>query len=101
MIRCFLLIAILASCSCSAVSPHDNFKNHMEYHVGKKIDSPSSYVARYPQWVGGKTELRNGNVEVEFLQGKTCRVFFEVDKTTNVIIGWRFEGSKKDCQIVP
>lgn len=101
MMRFFWLVAILTSCSCSVVSPHDNFKKHMEYHLGKKIDSPSSYVARYPQWVGGKTELRNGNEEVEFLQGKFCRVFFEVDKTTNVIIGWRFEGIDKDCVIAP
>jgi len=101
MNKYFVLFAVIVSYSCSAVSPHDNFKNHMEYHIGKKINSPSSYVARYPQWVGSRIELSNGNEEVEFLQGKSCRVFFEVDRTTNVIIGWRFNGSEKDCQIVP
>lgn len=101
VIRLLFLIATLTACSCSAVTPHENFKNHMEFHVGKNVDSPSSYVARYPQWAGGKTKLENGNEEFEFLQGKHCRVFFEVDKNTNVITGWRFEGSEKDCQIVP
>ena len=101
MIKLILLIIMLVICACSSVTPHENFKSHMQFHIGKKVDSPSSYIARYPRSIGKKIKLSNGNEEIEFLQGRFCSAFFEVDKHTGVIIAWRFEGGELDCEIVP
>jgi hypothetical protein len=45
--------------------------------------------------------LFNGNIENQYRYRGTCRYFFEVDPKTRKIVGWRFEGSERDCEIVP
>ncbi len=87
--------------SCSSVTPHENFKSHMQFNVGKRADDPSSYLSRYPQRIAGSRTLANGNIETEYRRSDTCRVFFEIDDKTRIIVGWRFEGSERDCEIVP
>lgn len=86
--------------SCSTVTPHENFKQHMSHNVGKRIDDPRL------NWVNqrvliGSTTLPNGNIENEYRFRETCRYFFEVDPKSRVILRWRFQGTERDCQIVP
>lgn len=47
--------------------------------------------------------LANGNIEEEFKSGTRhkCRVYFEIDKSTERVVGWRYEGSEDDCVILP
>lgn len=49
----------------------------------------------------GSRELPNGNVETNFSWRKHCPVFFEINPATRIIVGWRFEGNERDCEIVP
>lgn len=86
--------------SCAALSPHENFKGHMRGNVGKKIDGPSTLWVKPDRYVGTR-QLSNGNTEKEYKLRGTCRYFFEFNPETRVIVGWRFEGSEKDCAIVP
>lgn len=95
-----LLLPSLSSCS-TLPTPHENFKNIMQSNVGKRADNPSSDISRYPQWVMGSRELPNGNIETNFSWRKHCPVFFEINPATRIIVGWRFEGNERDCEIVP
>lgn len=86
--------------SCSSVTPHENFKQHMSRNVGKKIGDPTT------KWMNERVlmrsrELPNGQIEYQYRFRGTCRYYFEVDSKTSVIVGWRFEGTEEDCAIVP
>ena len=99
------LLAILVSCATST-APHENFKSNMQYEIGKKANDPNARLVRYSQLVTGKNILLNGNIEVEFVTFSPgdrgdCVVYFEIDKKTNVIINWRYEGSEESCVIMP
>lgn len=95
----FVLLPLLAS--CSSLTPHENFKNFLKNNVGKRADDPSSDVARYPQLLIDSQVLPNGNTENKYLWRGACRYFLEIDSITRKIVGWRFEGSEHDCEIVP
>ncbi|MCA1803866.1 MAG: hypothetical protein LC646_00520 [Xanthomonadaceae bacterium] len=95
-----LMLSPLLSCSVLP-TPHENFKRAMQSNIGKREDSETSYLLRYPEDVLGSATLPNGNIETEFFQSRKCRVFFEINPATRIIVGWRFEGSERDCVIVP
>lgn len=101
---CVLLSAIClllpSLSSCSSVTPHENFKAHMSDNIGRDIDSPNTDWVRPDRYVGNKV-LPNGNTENEYKFRGTCRYFFEIDPKTRIIVGWRFEGNERDCEIVP
>jgi hypothetical protein len=99
-----LLLGVLAAPmvqSCTSTTPHENFKNIMKQDIGKKADDPTSDIYHYSKYVLNRRVLSNGNVEVKFHLMGNCYYFYEVEKKTNIIIGWRFEGSKKYCAIAP
>ncbi len=73
----------------------------MASNIGKRDDDPDASLMRYPERVLQRDQLSNGNFEVKYRARKKCMVFFEVDKDSKVIVNWRFEGSEKDCAIVP
>jgi len=39
--------------------------------------------------IGGLWPIRN--------QQNECRVYYEYNPTTNIVINWRFEGAETDC----
>lgn len=88
-------------CSCSTLAPHDNFKEHMQSNVGGSIDEPSEAGVASRKYLLSSKSLPNGNVENEYQFVRSCRYFFEFVPESKVIVGWRFEGSEKDCVIVP
>jgi len=96
----WILTTLLTSCSVLP-TPHENFKNIMKSNIGKREDDSSSVISLYSQWVEDRSVLPNGNIETEFRWRKNCPVFFEIDSTTRIIIGWRFEGNERDCEIAP
>lgn len=93
-------ISMFMVSSCSALSPHENFKGHMSGNVGKKIGGPSTLWVKPDRYIGAK-QLPNGNTENEYKLRGTCRYFFEFEPETHIIVGWRFAGSEQDCAIVP
>lgn len=95
---CLLLLSVS---SCGSVTPHENFKNTMSYSVGKSIDDPPRITGAYPDALVSSKILPNGNIENQYRWRGTCRYFFEIDQQTHKIVGWRFEGSERDCEIVP
>lgn len=100
MIRVLLIVTILASYGCgSFMSPHENFKSHMSSVVGEKISTPSNWAQK--DRLVSISFLRNGNEEYKYRFRDTCFYFFEVKKNTEVVVGWRFEGSEDDCVINP
>ncbi len=90
-----LLVLTLSSC----ISPHENFKDHMQVNVGRSIDNTRSWVR--PDRYLGNTVLENGNIENEYKYIRTCRYFFEYDPETRIIVNWRFEGEESDCVVNP
>ena len=96
------MITALYLSSCSLLpTPHENFKSAMQSNIGKREDDSSSFLSRYSESVADRRVLPNGNNETEFRWRKQCPVFFEIDSSTHIIVGWRFEGSERDCAIVP
>jgi hypothetical protein len=80
---------------------HEAFKTMYGRQVGSNADDPErSWLARYPQNILGRQELSNGNIEIEFRtnSGPKCRVFYEVDAETHIVVSWRFEGNAQDCR---
>jgi hypothetical protein len=98
-----LRIVVLSLClaGCNLQFGRDTFDTQMQAEVGKTADDPDSYRARNPSMRVGSTPLRNGNVEEEYQAGfrSNCRVFFEVDKSTRKVVGWRFGQPDDDCYL--
>ena len=94
-----LLLPSLAS--CSSVTPHENFMAHMSSKIGMSIDSPPKVTGINPERLISSSILRNGNFENGYRYRGTCQYFFEIDQQTRKIVGWRFEGSERDCEIAP
>ena len=98
-ICCWGFLFILMLSSCSALTPHENFKAHMTNDVGQSIDDPQTW-ARSDRYIASKT-LQNGNIENEYKFRGTCRYFFEFNPESRLVVNWRFEGSVRDCVIAP
>ncbi len=86
---------------CSLVTPHENFRLIHDHVVGKSIDLPPRAIKAYPEDLISTTVLPSGNIENQYQFRGTCRYFYEVNPKTRIIMGWRFEGSERDCEIVP
>ena len=105
--RSFDLVLVLMLCAflnaCASGRSHQNFKNIMQGNIGRDLDDPYVYRNRNSNLRIATKALPNGNIEEEFKSGRRlkCRVFFEVDRTTGKIVGWRYEGSEEDCAITP
>lgn len=94
MLCSILLVSLLAGCIVPAPVSHETFVTFNDYWIGKDIRGlrKSSGLSL------GISELSNGNKEEGWLTswGK-CRVFFEFDSVTSIIVRWRFEGTKTEC----
>jgi len=97
--KTIIMLSLFLS-ACTSTTPHENFKNFMEADVGKKADDPNTQIVRYPQFFSSSRVLANGNKEIEHYYGK-CKYMFEINQESNIIIGWRFEGTEQACAIVP
>lgn len=86
---------------CSSLTPHENFKMHMESTLGMNIDSPVEKTGIDPARLISSAILPNGNLENGYEYRGSCKYFFEVDQQTHTIVRWRFEGTEQDCGIVP
>ncbi len=93
------LMLILSS--CSALTPHENFKAHMDFNMGSSIDEPREAGVALSKYLLSSRTLLNGNIENKYRHVRSCRYFFEYNPETRNIVGWRFEGSQPDCVIAP
>lgn len=76
-------------------SPHESFKNHYNWYVGKTIQFFRTGSAP-PE--GKAKRLPNGNLEDEYwLYKGACRIYYEYNPETGIIVRWRFEGGEQNC----
>lgn len=92
------LTLFLASCG---LDPHDNFKWLNQRNVGTTIDKPALGESTNPRGLLESKRLPNGNIENKYKRRGTCRVFYEFDPDTRIIVSWRFEGKTSDCISYP
>src|SRR2546421_614203 len=99
---CLVLFALLIFFGCAFLpSGHENFRTIMSNHVGKSADDPSTDTVRYRARRIEIRTLPNGNIEEGYPGLRSCRYYFEIDKTTRTIVNWRFEGTEDDCEVIP
>lgn len=94
------ILMFMALPSCTTLTPHQNFVLLIDDSVGKKIDDPRTNWVDRRSLVQSK-RLPNGNIENKYRWRGTCRYYYEFDPKTRIIVSWRYEGSKEDCEIVP
>jgi len=95
------ILFVISFPSCSSITPHDNFKSLMGHNVGSRIDNPNVIGSTNPKYLIESKKKPNGNMENKYRGKGTCRIYFEYNPETLIITGWLYEGSKKDCSIVP
>jgi hypothetical protein len=113
-----LLIMVLSGCMIAQniseltangklTTPHEAFISHYSYRVGKEVLPKSVPVEELENegtriyWgigTAGFRKLPNGNWELEndLYQG-ACRIFYEYNPVTRIVVSWRYEGSDENC----
>lgn len=104
-------IAPIFLLACTTITPHENFKAHLNAALGRSVDSDHmlsmcSLNVEYP--VESKS-LPNGNIEVKHLffnyiffhRKVICTYFCEYDPVTRKVVDVRFEGTEESCSMVP
>ncbi len=94
-----VILLTATAVGCAHESAHENFNRIMNGQVGKSASDPTTDIGRYWSNRIGETKLSNGNTEIGFRHSRECRYFFQIDKTTNKIVAWRFEGTEDTCEI--
>lgn len=95
------VILCVSLTACAAGRAHENFMDRMQRHVGRTAEDSNNSMNRYPENRGFTKSLPNGNIEQEYRFGPGCQVYFEIDKSSRKIVGWRYEGTEQDCVLVP
>jgi hypothetical protein len=97
----FVLCASLTACASGRA--YENLGNWMQEQIGKSAEDPDAYRNRYRNLHVAAKELPNGNVEEQYRTGRglRCQVYFEIDKATRKIVGWRYGGTQEDCVLIP
>lgn len=96
-----LMSIFISGCVLSAGSPHDNFKEHLYFAIGERIDKERPFRIPFNEDLVGTKMLPNGNIENKYKYRGTCRYYYEINPKSKLIVGARFEGNEADCVIVP
>ncbi len=96
-----LLVLLVAACATPA--EHLNFKRVMDRQVGKNIDDGDAYPVFYRLRQLNTKTLPNGRGQRQYAARRNgrCNLYFEVAPLTGRIEAWSFDGSERDCVIVP
>jgi hypothetical protein len=97
----YIFMACIMSGCVSSLTPHENYTSLMEHNIGSTIDSPNVAGSAETKSLLASKALPNGNIENEYKYRGTCRTFFEYEKKSKIIVSWHYQGSEKDCVIVP
>jgi hypothetical protein len=107
---CVLVIVVViltSGCFSWQKWPHENFIYNYSRQVGKRADDPFSIIVRYSKDITSERIVSNGNREIEYIHSSPyknhsgCKVFFEIDSNTNIIVAWRYEGDNESCSWNP
>jgi len=103
-----ILLLVLASSLTTSISgcacgpSHSAFVAQQGSTVGRPLSSGWLSAKPGDQGFLGRKLLTNGNMEIGGLwhmrnQLNECRVYYEYNSNTNIVLRWRFEGSETDC----
>lgn len=97
------VLSAAAQTACTFLDAHQNFKDIMQAELGRSADDPYAYRNHYRERHISTETLPNGSIEEGFQTGRgpTCITYFEIDPVARKVTGWRYEGTKEDCAIVP
>jgi hypothetical protein len=95
-----ILVTSISGCACGP--SHSAFVTQQGSMVGRPLSSSWLSAKAGDQGFLGKKPLTNGNMEIGGLwrmrnQQNECRVYYEYNPSTNIVLRWRFEGSEMDC----
>src|SRR5437870_40639 len=90
---------LLVLAACAMTTGHENFIYTMQGYVGRYATDPNVPFNRYSENRGPVNETQNVRLEQQYNFAPNCRVIFEIDKATQKIIAWRYEGTKDACRI--
>ena len=104
-----LLLLLLVGCYTDPglhIRSYENFQILRKLHIGRKIDDPNLVIGwTSPKDLTRVVRLPNGNDEYHYKSyyrgHSTCRAIYEVDPTTRIIVGFRWEGTEGECGIQP
>jgi hypothetical protein len=94
-------LRILPRCATKKAAPSRLFRVRILPRCTRRDDNLWYWRNRYPEMRVGAQPMPNGNIEEQFAWNPRCQVYFEIDKASHVILGWRFEGSRQDCYLRP
>jgi hypothetical protein len=102
----YLAVAIACDVAGCMPSAHENFLNVIQGSVGLSAKRSDFSWNRYAEWRGETRKLSNGNEEYEYFWGgrrtdPKCIVYWEVDRSSERVVGARFAGTKDTCYLVP
>ena len=100
-----LLVGLLQTAGCSSQKYNPNFWHqlyveHLQAAVGRSFAEERNGWAQRVTLIG-QTELSNGHVAYKYRDGGTCQHTLEVDHKTDIIVAVDWEGSNRDCIIMP
>ena len=98
-----IVLILTASCSSQKYDPnfwHQLYVEHLQAAVGRGFSGESNGLAQRVT-LFGQTELSNGHVVYKYRDGGTCWHTLEVDHKTDTIVAVDWQGTKKDCFVMP
>ena len=87
-----MVLLSMAVLSCATVASHEAFISRHDNRIGRNFDKLFHYRNSMTHYVDSRF-LPNGNVEYGFIWGEKCRVYYEVNPETRIIIDWRWKGT--------
>ena len=97
-------LAVLAAtyvCTGCVYTPemlHENFNSHMKSNVGKVFTGNNLNWMRADRFVKSEV-LADGVIEREYIFHRSCKYYFSIHPTSNVVLSWRYVGTSEDCSI--
>ncbi len=96
---------VITQSSCSAVTPHENFKDGLNSAIGTSVDiEPMLSLCSRGRKNIESNPVQDGYVEDRQIMHRgrrECVYYCVVDSRTRLVVRVHFEGSNDDCAIPP
>ena len=100
-----VLLFVYLFVGCTTVTPHENFKNNLQLYVGLTLNDELGFLENGRARLLSKKMLSNGNLEYRYASASgytpPCIIIYEINPERRIIVRADFEGTEKNCHIVP